>query len=297
MSGEITGIVSPVLTPFDEEGNLVAEHIEASVDYALECGCHAIVAAGTGVQETAALTVEERKTVITETIDAVDGARPVLAGVSYPAQPVTDDLAAHAEAAGADGVLAMPPWGVAPSEDAIVRYFQGIAEATDLPMLVYNNPGVTIDMSKETMARVAEEVETVEYVKESLRDWQKIAWLFERIHHEGHAEVFTTMDVLLPTLQAVDTGVVTPAPLSTPAMGIYEAVQEGDLERAQQLQRLFGDFPPEAAQNGLTAVCKAAAQIAGVPVGDPRVPYDAVDAAGRDAIEAWMADADVPTVD
>lgn len=293
MSDSITGIIAPVVTPFDDDGSLVADRIEDSVEFTLECGCHAVVASGTGVQETAALSPRERKTVISETISAVDGEVPVLAGVSYPAQPIVSDLIDHAEDEGADAVLAMPPWGVAPSSSAIRRYYEDIAAETDLPILAYNNPSVTVDMSRETMLDVAQ-IDGVEYVKESLRDWQKLAWLFERVHHEGHADVFATMDVLVPTLQTVGTGVVTPAPLTVPSMEIYEAYESGDTERAIQVQRTFGDFPPEAADIGLTPVCKAATQLAGVDVGPPRRPYDAVDQAGRDAIDEWMDAVDVP---
>lgn len=296
MTADITGIVAPVLTPFDEAGELQPDHVADSVAFTLECGCHAVVASGTGVQETATLTPDERETVITETIDAVGGEVPVLAGVSYPARPVVDDLVAHAEREGADAVLAMPPWGVAPSDDAILRYYENIDAGTDLPILLYNNPSVTVDMSRELMERIAASVDGVAFVKESSRDYEKLGWLFERIHHAGHAEVFATMDVLLPTLQTVGTGVVTPAPLSKPSMDVYRAHEEGDLERALAAQRTFGDFPPDEAAGGLTPVCKAATEIAGVPVGPPRAPYGGLSADGRAAIEEWMVDVGVPRV-
>jgi 4-hydroxy-tetrahydrodipicolinate synthase len=297
MTADITGIIAPILTPFDEAGELQPEYIADSVEFTLECGCHAVVASGTGVQETAALTPDERKTVISETIDAVDGEVPVLAGVSYPAQPVVDELIAHAEDEGADAVLAMPPWGVSPSEDAILRYYENIDAETELPILLYNNPSVTVNMSKELMARVAAEVDGVEYVKESSRDYQKLAWLFERIHEAGDAEVFATMDVLLPTLQTVDTGVITPAPLSKPSMEIYEAFKDGDIEAALEKQRIFGDFPPEEASGGLTPVCKASTELAGVSVGKPREPYTGLSEDGRAAIDAWMDEVDIPRMD
>lgn len=297
MSVDITGIVAPVLTPFDESGELLPDLIEQSVAFTLQCGCHGVVASGTGVQETAALAPDERKRVISETVDAVDGEVPVLAGISYPAQPVVNDLIAHAEAEGVDAVLAMPPWGVPPDEDAILRYYQRIDAETDLPILMYNNPSVTVDMSKELMGRIAGQVGGVEYVKESSRDYDKLAWLFERVHHAGDAEVLATMDVLLPTLQTVDTGVITPAPLSKPSMEIYRAFQDGDTEGALAAQRTFGRFPPEGVEGGLTPICKAATEIASVPVGTPREPYSGLSEAGRAALEGWMDEAGIPRMD
>lgn len=293
MTADIKGIIAPVLTPFDEDGDLVPELIADSVEYTIESGCHSVVAAGTGVQETSSLTVEEREILISETIDAVDGRRPVLAGISYPAQRPVERLIDHSEAEGADGVLAMPPWGVVPDEDAILEFFAGIGERTDLPILLYNNPRVSIDMERETMLRVAKEVDTVKYVKESSREYRKLAWLFERIHHEGYAEVFGTMDVFLPTVLTVGTGAIVPAPLSIPTMRIYDALQDGDVERALESQRVFGDFPPSAVEGNLTAVCKAATEIAGVPVGPPRSPYQGVTDEGRRAIKAWMDSSDI----
>lgn len=187
----------------------------------------------------------------------------------------------------------MPPWGVPPSPAATVRYFENIATATSLPVLAYNNPAVTVDMDKETMFGVAQ-IDGVEYVKESLRDWEKLAWLFEQVHHAGHATVFATMDVLLWTLQTAGSGIITPAPLTDPAMEIYEAYQAGELERAAERQRVFSDFPPAPADVGLTPVCKAATELAGVDVGPPRPPYDALEAEGRAAVGAWMDSTGIP---
>lgn len=289
----ITGVIAPVVTPLNDDGNLAMNQISDSVEFALECGCHAVVASGTGVQETAALGPEERETLITETVDAVNSRVPIFAGVSYPAQPIVSDLISHAESEEVDGLLAMPPWGVTPSQDATIRYYEAIAAETDLPIFAYNNPTVTVDMAKETMLSVAK-IDGVNYVKESSRDWQKIGWLLERIHHAEHADVFTTMDVLLPTLQSGGAGAVIPAPATVPAMRVYEAYEEGDFDTAIEAQRTFGMFPPDEVSTGLTAVCKAATQLSGVDVGPPRPPYNAVSKDGQDAIHAWLDEESVP---
>jgi 4-hydroxy-tetrahydrodipicolinate synthase len=293
MTEPIQGVVAPVVTPFDDASNLAIECVADSVEFTLNCGCHAVVASGTGVQETSALSPSERKALISATVEAVDGRVPVLAGVSYPAQSLVTELIDHAENEGVDGLLAMPPWGLLPSQSAIVRYYTDIAAATELPILVYNNPAVTVDMDKETMLDVAK-IDGVEYVKESSRDWQKVGWLIERIQHGCHADVFATMDVLLPTLQSGGKGAVVPAPASVTAMDIYDAHEAGEIGEAIAAQRTFGTFPPDEVDTGLTAVCKAGHQLAGVDVGQPRPPYSQVSEAGRDAIDAWLDEAGVP---
>jgi 4-hydroxy-tetrahydrodipicolinate synthase len=110
------------------------DRIGDSVEFALEYGCHAIVAAGTGSQETASLTPAERTRLITATVEAVNGEVPVLGGVSHPALSVVSDLIEHVESEGADAVIAMPPWDDVPSDDAIIRYYEHITQETNLPV-------------------------------------------------------------------------------------------------------------------------------------------------------------------
>ncbi|WP_096389751.1 dihydrodipicolinate synthase family protein [Halopenitus persicus] len=294
MEDTISGILSPVLTPI-EDGVVKTDLVPKSVAFTQLCGCHGLIAAGTGVQETVALTVSERKDLIEATIDASDE-RPVLAGVSHPSTSVAIELTAHAESIGADGILAMPPWGLPPSDAAIERYYESISEATDLPILLYNNPSVTVDLSTETMRRIAR-YENVEYIKETSRNWKKIAWLIENIDNAGLASVFGTMDVLLPVLAAGGQGAVIPAPASSPAMRVYEAFKNEELEAATEAQRSFVDFPPAEVDVGLMSAVKAATNLSGVPIGTPRPPYSPVSDEGCAAIERWLAREKIPSLE
>ncbi|MHB9287941.1 dihydrodipicolinate synthase family protein [Halobacteriales archaeon Cl-PHB] len=293
MTEELSGVVAPVLTPLAADGSLAPDRVADSVDYTLACGCHAVVAAGTGVQEIPALTPTERQTLITETVAAVDGRVPVLAGISHPSQTVVNDLIDCAEDVGVDGVVAMPPWGSPPTESTIRRYFGAIVEETDLPLLVYNNPGHAGDMRRELIRDIAS-LDGVEYVKETSRDWRKLSWLIERVHHEGHARVFSTMDVLLATLQAGGAGSVIPAPASAPAMEIHDAHEAGDVATAVETQRAFATFPPDEASGGLTAAVKALTVDRGVDVGPPRPPADSVGDADLVALREWADETGIP---
>ncbi|RQH02552.1 dihydrodipicolinate synthase family protein [Natrarchaeobius oligotrophus] len=294
MQSELRGILTPVLTPI-EDGAVAIERIADSVKFAQRCGCHGIIAAGTGVQETVSLTVAERKKVISKTIDATDE-RPVLAGISHPSLQIATELATHAAEEGADGVLAMPPWGFAPDDDVVMSYYRSIDASTELPILLYNNPTVTVDLAPETMRRIAR-LDGVKYVKETSRNWKKLAWLIENVDDAGLASVFGTMDVLLPVLEAGGRGAVIPAPANAPAMRVYDAFNESDSGAALEAQRTFVDFPPDEVSTGLMPAVKAASELSGVPVGPPRPPYQPVSEEGKDAISEWLAREDVPTVE
>lgn len=291
MPADLTGVIAPVLTPI-EDGEVALDRVADVVDFTIDCGCHAVVAAGTGAQETVGLSVAERKELQTATVDAVDGRVPVLGGVSYPALPVVRDLVDHAERAGADALLAMPPWGIDPGQDGIVDYYRELAAAAERPVLAYNNPGVTTDMTKETIARVTA-IDGIAYTKESSRDWQKIAWLLEHVHHDGRAKVFTTMDVLAWTLAAGGEGAIAPAPLTRNSIAIWEAHEVGDLATAAARQQELGGFPPDGVDGGLLPVCKAATELAGVDVGPPRPPYDPVVESAYDPLETWLRDHEI----
>jgi len=292
MNADVTGIVSPVLIPFDDDGAVDYDRIADSTRFTLDCGADAVVAAGTAVaQELTSLTVPERKRIVTETVDAVDGERPVFAGVSHPALPVVDELVEHALDAGADGLFLMPPWGIPPDEATTIAYYEHVTETTDVPIFLYNNPTVTFDLSKELMADIMD-LAGMTYVKESSRNWKKLAWLLEEANEPGEAHVFTTLDVLFQTLQMGGVGATMPPPVTAPAREIVDAYEAGDADRALSVQRHLSKFPPGDAR--LNAACKAAMAVANCDIGAVRPPYPGVSDDEREKIEDWMADVTVP---
>lgn len=286
MTADVTGLVSPVMTPIAENGSVDLDRVPASTSFTIDCGADAVVAAGTAVaQELPSLTVRERMDLILKTIDSVDDEVPVFAGISHPALPVVDDLCEHALDAGADGLFLMPPWGVRPNEETTLRYYEHVSETTDVPIVLYNNPTATFDLPKELMADIMA-FDGMAYVKESSRNWRKLAWLIDEVHAPGEKHVFTTLDVLYQTLQMGGVGATMPPPVTAPAREIIDAYEEGDTERALEVQRHLSKFPPGDAR--LNAACKAAMAIAGCDIGGLRPPYPDVSDEVHDRIEEWM---------
>ncbi|MFB6097061.1 MAG: dihydrodipicolinate synthase family protein [Haloferacaceae archaeon] len=291
MTADVTGLLSPVMIPFDEAGAVDLDRVPDSTAFTIDCGADAVVAAGTAVaQELTSLTVPEREALITETVAAADGEVPVFAGVSHPALPVVDDLTDHALAAGADGLFLMPPWGIQPSRETTMAYYEHVTERTDVPVVLYNNPTTTFDLPKEWMADIMA-LEGVAYAKESSRNWRKLAWLLDEVHEPGEKHVLTTLDVLYQTLQMGGVGATMPPPVTAPAREIIDAYEAGDTERALAVQRHLSKFPPGGAR--LNAACKAAMEIAGCDVGGIRPPYPDVTDEVYAQIEDWMEDVEV----
>ena len=295
MKAETTGIVAPNLVPIDDNGEVVFDSVTDTARFTVDCGADGVVAAGTGtVQELPTLTVEERKKFIAATIDAVDGDVPVFAGISHPSLTVVDDLIAFAEAAGADGVFAMPPWGIPPDNATIRRYYRHIDETTELPIFLYNNPTVSVELGERLMAEITE-LENVVYIKESSRNWKKVAWLLDNVHEDGEVHLFTTLDICYQTIEMGGAGVTTPAPLVAKAREVIDAFHEGDHETALTAQRTLDRFPSRGML--LHAASKAAAESAGLNVGDPRPPYTGATDDQREKIDAWVRELDLPSVE
>lgn len=291
MTASVTGLMSPVMIPFDGDGEVNVDLIADSTAFTIDCGADAIIAAGTAVaQELTALTVPERMDLISETVGAADGTVPVFAGISHPAVPVVDDLTDHAVEAGADGLFLMPPWGVPPSDETIMTYYEHVTERVDLPIVLYNNPTTTVDLSKELMGEIMS-LDGVVYAKESSRNWRKLAWLLDEVHEPGEKHVFTTLDVLYQTLQMGGVGATMPPPVTAPAREIIDAYEAGDTERALAAQRHLSKFPPGGAR--LNAACKAAMEIVGCDVGGLRPPYPDVTDQAYTEIEEWMEDIEI----
>lgn len=289
MTADVTGLFSPVLIPFDESGAVDTDRVADSTEFTIACGADAVIAAGTAVaQELPSLTVSERKELITGTVDAanaVDDTVPVFAGISHPALPVVEELCEHALDVDADGLFLMPPWGIRPSEATTMAYFERITETTDVPIVLYNNLSVTVDLPKELMAEIME-LDGMRYIKESSRNWRKLAWLLEEVHETGEVHVLTTLDVLYQTLQMGGVGATMPPPITAPAREIIDAYEAGDADRALATQRHLSKFPPGDAR--LNAACKAAMEIAGCDIGGVRPPYPDVADETYAQIEEWM---------
>lgn len=291
MAADVTGLMSPVLVPFDEVGRVDLDRVPDATAFTIDCGADAVIAAGTAVaQELTSLTVAERMALVAATVEAADGAVPVFAGVSHPALPVVDDLVEHALDVGADGLFVLPPWGIQPSRETTLAYFEHVSETTDVPLVLYNNPTTTFDLPKDLMAEVMA-LDGFAYVKESSRNWRKLAWLLEEVHVDGEAHVFTTLDVLYQTLQMGGVGATMPPPVTAPAREIIEAYREGDGPRALAVQRHLSRFPPGGAR--LNAACKAAMAVAGCDVGGIRPPYPDVTEEQAALVADWMADVEV----
>ncbi len=149
------GSLVALITPMREDGAVDEKAFERFVDWQINEGSHGVVPVGT-TGESPTLSHEEHKRVTEITVAVAKGRVPVIAGTGSNSTAEAIDLTRHAKAAGADAALVVTPYYNKPTQEGLYLHFKAIADAVDLPIIIYNiPPRSVVDMSADTMARLA----------------------------------------------------------------------------------------------------------------------------------------------
>ncbi|MBS1190993.1 MAG: 4-hydroxy-tetrahydrodipicolinate synthase [Rhodocyclaceae bacterium] len=152
----ITGSIVAIVTPMHEDGSLDYAALRKLVDFHVAEGTDGIVIVGT-TGESPTVDVEEHRELIRVTVEHAAGRIPVIAGTGANSTAEAIELTEFAKQAGADAALSVVPYYNKPTQEGLYRHFKAIAEAVDLPILLYNVPGRTVaDMSNDTVLRLAQ---------------------------------------------------------------------------------------------------------------------------------------------
>ncbi|MFJ5299123.1 4-hydroxy-tetrahydrodipicolinate synthase [Pseudomonas sp. SLFW] len=168
----IAGSMVALVTPMDAQGRLDWDSLSKLVDFHLKEGTNAIVAVGT-TGESATLDVNEHIEVIRHVVKQVAGRIPVIAGTGANSTREAVELTQNAKDAGADACLLVTPYYNKPTQEGLYQHFKHIAEAVDIPQILYNVPGRTsCDMKAETVIRLSK-VKNIIAIKEATGDMQR----------------------------------------------------------------------------------------------------------------------------
>ena len=273
---EQPGLIVAPLTPFTPALKVDLPAMRRQIDYVVEdCRATMVVAAGVETQEYTYLSLEDRKMLIRHTIELVGGRAPVMVGISHPSFRTAIELAHDAEKLGAAAVQLLAPlrpFAGAPTEADLLAFFEAVSRETRLPITLYLNPGPGAEVSIPATVALAK-LPRVQLIKESSRDLARVSRLIVEIDRAGHARYFTTMQMLLITLQLGGSGATMPPPGCEIARHIIDAFVARDHERAAELQLQFALFPAKWMHRGLAPAMKAAMHLIGIPVGEPYPPY------------------------
>jgi len=263
-------MITAMVTPFAADGSLDVPGAAALANHLVDAGNDALVINGTTGE--APTTSDAEKDLLLRTVrEAVGGRARVIAGVGTNDTQHTIELATAAEKAGVDGLLVVTPYYNKPPQTGLLAHFCAVADASSLPVMVYDIPGRTgVPIATETLVRLAEHPRIVA-VKDAKDDLRASSWVLAR---SDLAYYSGTDELTLPLLSVGGCGVVSVVGhVATPAVrAMIEAFGAGNVARAAALHRgllpaIRGLFRSQAA-----IMTKAALALAGLPGGPVRAP-------------------------
>ena len=289
MSREFRGSYTVSVTPFTEDGSAIdTESWKKFLDWQVACGVPGIIVLGT-TGEFLTVTDDERRQLVSATIEHTNGRMDVLVGSMNAHTPNAVRYSREAEELGADGLMILPPYYYTPTEDEIFNYYRAICEAVSIPIMLYNNPFTShVDISAKLVGRLTRAFDNVRYIKEASMDVGRVFDIVEET--DGVMNVFAgERPVESCLLGAV--GYVNPfgnyIPYSTSRM--WDLLVAGRIEEATHIQVLADRINETIAEGhplyGHQCYSKALAAAAGYPVGDVRDPLTRFSDLGQEGID------------
>ncbi|MGI9583070.1 dihydrodipicolinate synthase family protein [Chryseobacterium sp. RRHN12] len=266
------GIIAYPITPFDKNEKVDIPLFRHLVERLVTSGSHGIAPLGsTGVMPY--LSDEEKEEVTEATLQQVKGRIPTLVGVSNLTTEKTVHHAQFAEKAGADAVMIIPMSYWKLTDDEIVSHYDAVANKISIPIMAYNNPATSgVDMSPALLKRLLE-IPNVTMIKESTGDIQRMHYLRKALGEEV-AFYNGSNPLALAAFSAGARGWCTAAPNLIPELNIslYNAVEEGNLEKAKEIFYQQFDLLKFIVSKGLPRAVKSGLNILGEDGGNLRSP-------------------------
>jgi len=228
------GVFVAIVTPF-KNGKIDEEALRGLIDFQIAGGVDGIVPCGT-TGESATLNHEEHDQVIRIAVDACKGKASILAGTGSNSTREAIQLSRNAKNAGADGLLQITPYYNKPNQEGLYHHFSSIADAVDLPIVLYNVPSRTsVNMVPETVVRLAK-IEKIVGIKEASGSLQAISKIIDNCGKD-----FTVLSgddpLLWPILAIGGKGVISVTANILPAKvaALCKAAAIGDIAEARSL--------------------------------------------------------------
>ncbi len=265
----VEGIYVSIISPFTRRYTLDVEGFKEHIRAVAESKLHGVVIAGTN-GEFSSLSTEERKTLYKCAVDTAAHEKRVVCNVGCEGTEETISLASYCRDIGADALMVTPPYFVFPTDEGMIRHYKALAEAVDLPIILFNIPYFGHPNLTPELVHKLSDIGNVAGLKESNTS---INQLIDQIEVNGdRISVMSGLGAnFLPAMAAGARGLITTWPEFIPdtASRLYELIKKGDLKGATELQvkvarlaRSMGDAPK----------IKAGFELVSKPAGPPRLP-------------------------
>ena len=277
---EIKGIIPPILTPMNDDESINETELRHQVNRMIDAGVSGIFAFGTN-GEAYALSHKEKVQILKVVVDETKKRVPVYAGTGCVTTRETITLSKEAEEIGADILSVIVPYFAAASQDELYDHYKAVAEAVNLPVVLYNIPARTGNaLAPATVARLAKDIPNIVGAKDSSGNFDNMKQYIELTQNIGKDfSVLSGNDsLILPALIFGGKAMVE----------IYEAFTAGDIERAKKVQDSIRIFRNCFKYGNPNSLVKIAAGLLGDPVGPCRRPFNKITPEGMEALKKTL---------
>lgn len=285
---DLHGVFPYLVSPIDAQGHILTDVLGRLASDLIEAGVHGLTPLGS-TGEFAYLSREQRETVVRATIEAACKRVPVVAGVASTSTTDAVTQAKSYQALGADGILAILE-AYFPLKDAqIESYFRAIADAVDIPVVLYTNPQFQrSDLTLDVIARLSAHPR-IRYIKDASTNTGRLLSIMNRCPDMKVFSASAHIPMAVMLLGGVGWMAGPACIVPRQSVRLYELCRAGQWPEAMKLQRELWRINEVFARFNLSACIKAGLQIQGYAVGDPVPPQAALGADERKAVEAILA--------
>ena len=285
---ELKGIIPPMVTPFDANGDIVYADFESNLDRYLEVGVTGYLVLGSN-GEAVYLEHDEKLRLIEAARKRIPDSMLLLAGTGLESTRATIELTREAAERGVDGVLVKNPsyYKSRMDRDAYLAHFTAVADASPVPIVLYNVPMFTgISMAADVVIDLSRHP-NIHGLKESAGNVQLISEVVWSAPADGFSVLAGSAQTLYPNMMAGARGGIVALACAAPAamLALYRAVVDGDYPRAARLQRILAPSAVAVTAKYGVAGLKAAMETCGFRSGLPRRPLLPCDDTARRDLE------------
>lgn len=291
----IHGIIPPIVTPIDEKEEVNYKELGNLIDYVIEGGVHGIFPLGSN-GEFYAFDARTQGEILDFVVKHTDKRVPVYAGVTHITTKGTVELIKAAEKAGVDALSILTPMFIQPNEEEMYQHFKTIAESTDLPILLYNNPGKTTnDISVKLLKRLAE-IPNVVGIKNTTLNFAQTLQYIEAVKDVENFKILSGIDYYIyGTLSHGGVGAIAGTANVAPKLvvEIYEKFKKGDLRGALATQQKLIPLRDAFGSGTFPVVAKDCLRLMGIITGSTLKPVTPCVAEKQEHLRAILKSLDL----
>ena len=289
---EIKGVIVPLVTPLNVDETINELELRNQVNRQIESGIHALFPLGTN-GEAYIMSHEEKLQIIKIVVEEARGRVPVYAGTGCISTKETIELSLEAKELGVDVLSIITPSFAAASQEELYNHYKEVAEAVDLPIVLYNIPARTGNsLSPETVERLSK-ISNIVGVKDSSGNFDNMLQYIERTRYRKDFSVLSGNDsLILWCLLAGGKGGIAGCANVFPATmaSIYDTFIDGDFVKAREIQDSIRSFRNCFKFGNPNTIVKTAVNLLGYNVGKCRKPFCQVPEVGIEAIKAVLVE-------